>query len=155
MTGLEFQDEDELDGIDRNLTLDLGVTGEYTYGMTFLKATALQEVTREHDGQELSFEIGQRLRAGPVILEVSGGGIFRSADLNDHLYGVRDNEVRPGRPSYSPDADLTPFVSAGVILPLSDRARAFSRVRYEVLSEAATDSPIIEEDERVEIAFGV
>ncbi|MEL6679321.1 MAG: MipA/OmpV family protein [Pseudomonadota bacterium] len=155
ITGLEFHDVDELDGIERNLTLDLGVTGTYSYGLTFLRATALQEVTREHDGQEATFEIGQRVPAGAVFLEFSGGGIFRSADLNDHLYGVREKEARAGRPAYSPDGDLTPFVAASARLPLTETANAFVRARYEILSDAATDSPIIEEEERISIGFGV
>ena len=66
-TGLSDPDAPELAGIDRDITADVGVTLRYSLGTgTALTATVLQEVTGQHDGQEV--RLGGQARLGAATL---------------------------------------------------------------------------------------
>ncbi len=145
-SGIESADSDALDGLDRNITGDVGARIGYETGRFFASATLLQEFTGEHDGQELQIEAGTRLRAGPVPISLSAGIDWQSSDLAQYAWGVYADEATVGRPAYDPGDVVIPFVAAQAVYPLSQRVVLIGGVEAQFLPDAVTDSPIVEDD---------
>ncbi len=155
ISAIEFSDNDELDGLDRNITADIGAEFSYDTGRYFAKAKFLQEVTGEHDGQEVMLEAGTRLPLGRVPVSLSAGFSWQSEDLSAYLWGVGAGETAPGRPAYDPGDALIPFLGIGTFYPLSERVSLIGTARAEFLPEAVTDSPIVEDDVVISAFVGV
>ncbi|NSX55870.1 MipA/OmpV family protein [Parasulfitobacter algicola] len=147
-TALRDPDADELDGIDREVTLDAG--GKLSYSLTDrsnLSATLLQEITGEHDGQEFLLELSNRTNFGPVPLIFGTGLSWKSEELSSYMFGVTSGEARSDRPEYDLDSTLTPYFSVSSGFPLSDTSRVIASVKAEFLGDEITDSPIVEDDQ--------
>ncbi|WP_224826711.1 MipA/OmpV family protein [Cognatishimia sp. MH4019] len=146
-TALSDPDSDELDGIDREITLDGGLSFSYALGeSTALSARVLQELTGEHDGREFDLSVSTGLALGAVPLSVTGGMSWKSEGLGSYLYGVEGREATADRSEYDVDASVTPYVSLSSGFPLSQAARLVGSVKVEFLPDEVTDSPIVEDD---------
>ncbi len=146
-TALSDPGSDELDGIDREITLDGGLSFSYALGeRTSLSATVLQELTGEHDGQEVDLSVSTGLALGAVPLNVTGGMSWKSQGLGSYLYGVEDGEATADRPEYDLDGSVTPYLSLSSGFALSEAAQLVGSVRVEFLPDGVTDSPIVEDD---------
>ncbi|WP_208352031.1 MipA/OmpV family protein [Pseudaestuariivita rosea] len=155
-TALDDPDADELDGIDRDLTLDAGLQATYNFtDDLMISATLLQEVTGEHDGQEFIGEVENTVRLGPVPVRLGAGISWKSDDLSNYMFGVFSDEVRAGRPRYDLDATTTPFVSVSSGFPLSDRAMLIGGLRADFLGDEISDSPIVDEDQVISGVVGL
>lgn len=149
-------DTPELDGIDRDITIDLGL--RYSVDIrprTKLDLSFAQEVTGEHDGQEVDARLSQGFQLGPVPLTAFAGVTWQSEDLSRYVYGVFPNEARVGRPAFVPGAATTPYVGIRGAVPLSERARFVGTLRVDFLGSDIADSPIVDEDTAVSLGVGV
>lgn len=154
-SALDDPDAPALAGIDRDVTADLGLRYTFSIGpRTDLRATILQEVTGEHDGQELDLRISQGVQAG-LPLSLFAGAAWRSADLSQYLYGVYGAEALPGRPAYDPGATLTPYIGLSAVLPLGANAALVGNLRADYFGDAITDSPIVEDSSVLSARIGV
>ncbi|MEM9756547.1 MAG: MipA/OmpV family protein, partial [Pseudomonadota bacterium] len=135
----------ELAGIDRDLTLDfgLGLGFDAAPGLRF-KGYAVQEITGQHQGQEISLRVEHQVAGLP--LAVYAGADWQSAELTEYLFGVRPGEAIAGRPAYAPGAAVTPFIGVRGFLPLSDRSALVGGIEVRQFGDAITDSPIVDED---------
>lgn len=146
-TALDDPDGAELNGIDRDITGDLGLSfsADLRPGLA-AEIVALQEVTGEHDGQELILGLRQDLPLGGLPVSVGAGVSWKSADLTNYLYGVRTDEALAGRPAYRTSASLTPFLALEGAVPISQRVVVVGGARVEFLEDDVTDSPIVDDD---------
>lgn len=147
---------DELVGIDREITADVGLA--YTYNIlraTDIEATFRQEITGEHDGQEVDLRVSQGVRPLGFPIGVFGGVEWRSDNLSNYLYGVFEDEAIAGRPAFDTGDTFTPYLGASGFVPLSENLSLFGNLRVEFLEDDITDSPIIENDTVVSATFGV
>ncbi|MEL7213697.1 MAG: MipA/OmpV family protein [Pseudomonadota bacterium] len=146
-TALQDPDDDELDGIDRETTLDGGLSLSYALSdRASLSATVLQELTGEHDGQEVDLSLSTALLLGAVPLNVTGGMSWKSDALGTYLYGVEGGEATDDRPAYDLDGSVTPYLSLSSGFPLSEAAQLVGSVKVEFLPGEVRDSPIVEDD---------
>ena len=149
-------DTPELEGVDRDVTLDLGVRYSVDIASrTVLDLSLAQEVTGEHDGQEIDARLSQGFNLGPVPLTAFGGVTWRSDDLSRYMFGVFDGEARVGRAAYDPGATTTPYLGLRGGYPLSDRALLIGTLRVDFLGSDIEDSPIVDEDTAVSLGLGV
>lgn len=140
-------DSDELDGIDRDFTLDGGLSLDYALSdRTKLTARVLQELTGEHDGQEVDLLVRSNVISGPVPLSIAGGMSWKSEGLGSYLFGVEKDEATDDRPAYDVDSSVTPFVTFSSGYAFNDSVRLIGSVRVEFLPDEVTNSPIIEDD---------
>ncbi|WP_168193227.1 MipA/OmpV family protein [Rhodophyticola sp. CCM32] len=155
-TSLHDPDAAALQGLDRDITVDAGVRLSYDISQqSTVTAQLLQEVSGEHDGQELSVNIGHQLMMGPLPLGLEAGLIWQSEDLAGYLYGVRPSEVTGTRPAYAPDAAVISFVGMSTAIPISDRAAIFGSVQVQFLDDTISDSPIVAEDTLYSANIGI
>ena len=155
-SGLDDPDAPELAGIERDITLDAGL--KLTYGLaprTDLSATLLQEVTGEHDGQELQLEVSNTLMLGRLPVSLAAGLSWKSADLGTYMYGVYAAEATGTRPAYGVGDSITPYVSVFSGFPVSDRVTVFGSIKAEFLDDKISDSPIVDDDEVISGILGI
>ena len=149
-------DASELDGIEREVTLDAGVR----YALDVSKDTRLdvsvaQEITGQHDGQEADLRLTQRFVLGPLPLGVYAGAAWRSDNLSRYLYGVTPSEAAAGRPAFALGATTSPYIGVNASVPLSAHVRAFGVVQADFLDPEITESPIVTEDRTLSLGVGI
>lgn len=155
-SGLFSTDAPELDGINRNVTGDLALTFDYDLGRGFHTGLVLrQEVTGEHDGQELILDAGYGIQFGKLSLELGGGVALQSGDLSQYIWGVSSSEARPDRPAYAPGDVIIPFVEINAFRPINDRWTLVGGVRADFLPSEISDSPIVNGDDIFSARLGI
>lgn len=95
----------------------------------------LYDVTGRSGGSEIRAALRAPLLETHGLLYISSGFTWKSAAVVNYYYGVATQ--------YSPGSSLDPFVKLGYSLPLSPRWRFTAFARYERLSRAISDSPIV------------
>ncbi|MEM6589011.1 MAG: MipA/OmpV family protein [Pseudomonadota bacterium] len=155
-TGLEDPDAAELAGIDRDFTIDafLGLNLDLGQGVS-METTFRQEVTGEHDGQEVEIEVGYGTVAGRTGLQFSAGTKYQNSDLANYTWGVFADEVIAGRPVYDTGDVFVPFLSVGAARPLSENLTLIGNIRADFLPDAVSDSPIVDESTPVSLGVGL
>ncbi|MEE4637931.1 MAG: MipA/OmpV family protein [Wenzhouxiangella sp.] len=150
-TTLDGPDSDELKGIDRKATLDVGIGLDYTFGSAYLSAKAVAEVTGEHDGFELDIKIWRTSDFGDLSIVYGLGASWQSEDLSDYRFGVRTTEVLDGRPAYSADATVIPYAEFLAEYPISDSWKVLAGGQLTILTGDVKQSPIVDSKE----SFGI
>jgi len=154
--GLVSADAPELDGIDRNITADIGANWTYTLSQaTSFEVEVLQDITDAHNGQEIAFGIEQKVTLGPVPLWMGGTLTWQSDGLSNYLYGVSASEATGSRAAYSPGPVLIPSLSVTSGFPINNRAFLFGSLRYEMLPDEVTASPIVARDGALSLVTGI
>ncbi|MEO0774686.1 MAG: MipA/OmpV family protein [Pseudomonadota bacterium] len=155
-TGLEDPDGSALVGIDRDFTIDafLGLDVALGQGVS-IETTVRQELTGEHDGQEVELELGYATFVGGTGLSFSAGTKYQSSDLANYTWGVFANEVIAGRPAYDTGDVFIPFVSVGAARPISEKLTLIGNIRADFLPDAVSDSPIVDESTPVSLGVGL
>jgi outer membrane protein len=149
-------DSAALDGIDRDTTVEAGLSLDYTWGMGGqLGLRAVTEVTDEHGGEEVVLRIAQPIPLGRVPLILGAGLTWQSAAQADYAWGVRLDEVTPTRPPYSPGEVLIPNLTVGTMLPVSANTRIMATARVDFLPDEVSSSPIVDADETFSILVGI
>jgi len=142
-TTLDGPDANELKGIDRKTTLDAGIGLDYIFGQAYISASAVAEVTGKHDGFEVDLKIGRASDFGGLSIVYAMGASWQSKDLSNYQYGVRVEEALDGRPAYSADATVTPYVEVIAEYAVSERWKAVAGGQLSILTGDIKSSPIV------------
>jgi len=154
-SGLFNTDAPELEGIDRDVTADLFFKASYQVNSSVDTSLRLrQEITGDHDGQELTVDLGYSTRLDTTDLRLSAGASWQSAELGTYIWGVRPFEARAGRPSYDTGDVIIPFLAVEAERPITDRWALIGNLRADLLPNDVTDSPIVDEDTLIVIGLG-
>lgn len=152
----DSSDSAALAGMERDFTADAGLAFRAGFASgTRFDGRILQEVTGEHDGQEVDLRLSQSLLDAGLPVEVFGGVTWQSAELSAFLYGVRAAEAVAGRPAYAPGETVTPYLGVGTRFPVGEAASVFGAVQARFLDDAITASPIVSEDRALSATLGV
>ncbi|MBK1612972.1 hypothetical protein CKO44_05735 [Rubrivivax gelatinosus] len=144
--GYEASDSDRLAGMaERKGSVYVGLASTWHNAVADVSLAYLKDVSGHSEGSQLKLGIehgftwGQQARIVPHLqfTRLDGTSV-------DYFYGVRSDEVRPGRAAYQGDATLA--VQAGVRVQYSLAARQrllvdLSATRY---GSGVADSPIVE-----------
>jgi len=71
------------------------------------------------------------------------GASWQSKDLSNYQYGVRVEEALDGRPAYSADATVTPYVEVTAEYAVSERWKAVAGGQLSILTGDIKSSPIV------------
>lgn len=153
---LTNSDNPELAGIERDVTLDAGLSYALDVSRdTRLDLSVAQEITGEHEGQEANLRLTQRFALGAVPLGFYAGAMWRSEDLSRYLYGVTPAEALTGRPAFGIGATTSPYIGVNASMPLSQQVRVFGVLQADFLDPAITDSLIVTEDMTLSLGVGI
>jgi outer membrane protein len=154
--GYEASDSSALAGMkNRNPTIDAGIDLSWRTDWGLISAIVVTDILGAHDGHEseLSYTVLFPYAGFNIIPSVAVR--WRSSNLANYYYGVRDSEVGNGRPPYTPDDSVTPVVRVAVRRKLSERWGLLLASQYEWLSSEIRDSPIVDDNSILSALFGV
>ncbi len=139
---------------DRNLAMLAGFEYRAFSGPTYVTIQALQDISGVHKGQEVRASVLHDFVYARHWLSVSGGFIWQDARALDYYYGIRADEVDDPRLVYEADAGVSPFVRGDWHYRLTERWSLQATLHWRWLSDSATDSPLVAEDDVVTGFFG-
>ena len=158
--GYEEDDSSFLDGMDdRDWSLDGGIGIDWLTGIGLFELTFVNDLLGRHDGQELDFSYTILFKWAGFDFIPSAGVKWKSDNLVDYYYGVRDNEVRfdPGvlRAPYEGNDAVDPYLRLAVRRKLGGRWSVLGAVQYEWLDDNITDSSIVDENYETSLLLGI
>jgi len=151
-----FADNGELDGIDKTKPTYLaGVSMQSTFSDITFTFQALHDLI-ESDGNELVLQASKSFKtADKVTLSPSVGITYQDSKMVDYFYGVQANEVRANRAFYSADGSLNYNATLHAKWDITKHIEMIGQLKYEILGDGITDSPIVNEDSLYFITLGL
>ena len=157
--GYDSDDSDELEGMhDRNKTFDVGgefgVSGDWGSVTTYLVTDALGV----DDGQEIRVVYAKSFKnpfdVNNLKISPSVGLAWQSNNLVDYYYGVRDDEVRAGRPAYDPGPAVNWLWGVDANYRLNERWTLLAGFTYYWFDSEIRNSPIVSRYYSISIIAG-
>ncbi len=158
--GYEEDDSSFLEGMDdREWSMDGGIGINWLTDIGLFGAAFTTDLFGRHDGQELDFSYTILFQWAGFDFIPSLGVKWKSDNLVDYYYGVRDNEARfdPGalRAPYEGNDAVDPYVRLAVRRKLNPRWSLLGAVQYEWLDDEITESPIVDEGYEASVLLGI
>ncbi len=147
LSGEMLAADTELTVPDRDYAVEMGVELLTDGRWGFLQASAYHDVSGTHEGYEIDVSYGFGWRNQRWYIEPSVGFAYKSEDLNDYYWGVRDSESNAALPAYVAGSGVN-YRGRLLISYQLNRNWSFSLAAdYERLNDDAAASPIVEERE--------
>lgn len=154
--GPDFPDGALFEGLDRDYAVEAGLFARYDIGTAgYVGGGIMHDVSSEHHGFEADLHVGTEFALGSVGVDLSLGGKFRSADLNQYLIGVSGSEANAQRAAYTPGSSVTPYIELSASVPLSEALTLVGAVSYEHLGETYEDSPLVNRSNASSLGLGL
>jgi outer membrane protein len=131
---------------DRDYAVELGVEALSDGDWGQLQLSAFHDVSGTHEGYEIYIDYRYGWRKQRWYLEPSIGASFKSADLNDYYWGVRDDETNPLLPAYIADSGTNTHARLMLGYQLSKNWALSVVAEYERLNSEAAASPLVEDE---------
>jgi len=154
--GYDADDSAYFDGMDEIGTpYGAGIQLEAVWGNLGAKLAFEQDVSGEHDGQEVEVSLFYTTFFAGFELRPELNVTWMSSDVVDYFYGVSDAESRPDRPAYSPGSSFEIGVGLLVQRPLDAGFTAVGLVEVSTVGGEIKDSPLVDSDYEIEGTLGV
>ncbi len=154
--GYDSGDSIALTGMaDRDATLDAGFGLTRTFNWGTLTFSGVADTMNKYQGYELSADYSLFFPAGDWLFFPFVGAAYQNSDLVDYYYGVRPNEVRPGRSRYDGNSAINWFSGAGFRYKIDDNWRLIGNAQYEWLSNEISGSPIVDQTYNISAVLGL
>lgn len=156
--GYSSEDSAALNGMeDRKRSMDAGLKADYAlpwHALT-LSGKVLTDTLSRSDGTVYGLFIHRAVKGKIFRLFLSSGVRYQNKSLVDYYYGVRDNEVRSGRPAYTPRGAVNPFADAVFSFGISKKVIVVTRFGVEALGSDIRKSPVVDESYVLSAAAGL
>lgn len=153
--GYEAGDSSALAGMkNRNATIDGGIELAKRTNWGLISAVFVTDLLGAHDGHELELSYTAIFPHAGFTFIPGVALQWQSSNLVDYYYGVKDSEVRTGRPAYSTDDTITPLVRLAVRRRISERWGLMLATQYQWLPSEISDSPIVDDNGVVSVLLG-
>lgn len=140
-------DVPDLSDMQREISVDAGFRLSTETGPVSISLDYLTDISGRHKGQEVALTAGVVSQITPRwTVAAETGARWRDGDLGTYMYGVFDDEARPGRPVHSVSGTVSPFFGATARYALTDRVALVGGIEFEMIPEEGRDSPIIDAD---------
>ena len=154
--GYDPDDSDYLEGMDDLSTLyGVGLHFETSFADWELGLEALQDLSGEHDGQQIEFSAAYPWHWGGFELRPELSLTWLSEKTVDYFYGVSTGEARRDRPAYSPNSSYEIGASLMVKRPIYGDFTAVGIVEATTFGGEIRDSPLVDEDYALQGVVGV
>lgn len=155
LNGYEADDAPILAGMaERRAGLWLGPSVSWRTPVLNLSAEALADASGHSEGRQFRLTIDRSFETGGLRITPRLVGIWRDRKYNDYYFGVREAEVRAGRPLY--EAGSSTDVEYGVRLDyaLQRQHGLFLDLSQTVYGRAVKNSPLVDESSAVGARLG-
>lgn len=155
--GYSSEDSAVLGGMeDRKRSMDAGLKADYQLPQGLvLSGKVLADVLSRSDGMEYDLSLRRPVKGSIFLFVPSAGVRYQDRSLVDYYYGVRDDEVRSGRPAYVPRGSLNPFADVIFTCGISQKLVVVTMLGVESLGRKIRKSPIVDESYVVSAAAGL
>jgi outer membrane protein len=142
--GLEPDSSPFLEGMQpRKKSADGGAEFVYQGRPVGFRASFISDILGRSKGQEVSLLAVTGAPLGRVLVLLGAGPRWLSSNRIDYYYGVRNDEVRPGRPAYTGESTWNLDINLTVRVKLSEHWTLFSLVNREGFGSAIRNSPLV------------
>jgi len=131
---------------DRDNGLGVGIGAKWMGAAGELEVEVLADAIDTSGGQEISLQYGYPFAIGKGRLTPSVGATWLSEDMANYFYGTLDEEVARGVVDYKPGSVVIPQVGASYFRPIGKKWTLLGFVKYDLLPDEISDSPLIERD---------
>jgi outer membrane protein len=129
----------------RDPSLMTGVRYRHRADWGQVQVNISQDVAGNSKGQIAQVEYAYPMVRGALTLIPSVGDSWASSTFSDYYFGVSSSDAaRSGLSYYHPDASWSPYVKLIASYRISTNWSAFAQVRYTHLSNAISDSPMVD-----------
>ena len=151
-----FAENGELNGIDKTRpSYFAGISTQLNNQFATYTFQILHDV-QESDGNEIVLQASKSFKTNQdVILTPSVGLTYQDASLIDHYYGVQTNEIAVGRPAYAGQSSVNYNATLNLSWKLTKNIEMLGQVKYEMLGDGITDSPIVDENAITLMTLGI
>lgn len=140
---------------DRDYAFELGLELLADGSWGYVQAAVHGDVGNTHDGYELYLNYGYDFRRQRWLLSPSFGLSWKSRNLNDYYWGIREDETNPLFPAYVANSGLNQHARLLASYRLDPNWALVFVAEYERLSSEASASPIVSENHVVGLFAGV
>jgi MipA family protein len=154
--GYDPDDSDFLEGMDELHTLySAGLEFEGRYAGWEASLEILQDISGEHDGQEIELSLVYPWMTAGFELRPGLSLTWMSKKTVDYLFGVSAGEARANRPVYSPGSSFEIGAELMIQRPLFGNFTGVGIIEISTFGNEITDSPLVDEDYEIEGVIGV
>ena len=130
--------------------LDIGIVSDVSLRMTYE-----QDLFDTVGGGEGTAALRIPFEYSSVNFTPSIGVRWVSRDLVRHDFGVPLADAIPGRPAYRPSGSLYAEANLATQTQLTDRVRLVVNLTAQFFDDEVTDSPIVDDDQRISAILGL
>lgn len=146
----------ELAGLkEREQALEAGIQLAWNGPWGQLQAQYLKDTQNTHKGSEWALKYQYQWRSGRWRLAPFVSYLRQDADFSDYYYGVDATEVRVDRPAYRADGGDSWRAGLRASYQWTERFSLFANASLTGLSDAASDSPLVERDTAAQVLAGL
>ncbi len=154
--GYDTGDSRYFNGMDKlNTIYTLGASFESEFGGWTAGIEFTQDVSGEHNGQEIEVALGHPLDYGKLEIRPTISATWISKKNVDYFYGVSAREARPDRPAYSPGSSYEIGAELMLLYSIFDDLQFVATVEVAKVGDEIKDSPLVDEDHEVEAVVGL
>ncbi|MDD2790012.1 MAG: MipA/OmpV family protein [Sulfurimonas sp.] len=140
-------DSSDIEGMHtRENTFEGGLAFSAKSDKAYIEMMALSDILGRYDSWIFKTEAGYDFEYGKFSFYPSLILIYQTAQFTNYYYGVEADEATAQRASYSPAEGLQIGAQTYIKYPLTNELSALVNLRVDKLSNAATNSPLVDED---------
>lgn len=128
----------------RGISVDIGLELMYAHEWGELQVQFLSDISFKHKGFEVWAAYTYPWQYENWTLMPSVGLVWKSKQLLDYYYGVRDDEAQQGLSAYNAGSGTNAFVRFTLSYHLSNHWAIVGLIEYESLSASIQNSPIVD-----------
>lgn len=141
-------------GLKREDAVEIGLSTQLQFGDAYVGLDTLTDVTDAHGGTEADVTLGYEMNAGAFQFDAAIGARYRSAKLNQYLYGVTALEATANRSAFIAGDTTTAFANLTAAYPLTDSMTAVAQIGIEDIGKNF-DSPLVSRSTATAVGLGV
>ena len=155
LDGYEAEDSPYLKGMDdRDGTLDIGVEYSYDTGFGKIGIEVVADTLGKHEGYQADISFSYPINFDNGQLSPYIGAEYRSDDLVNYYYGVKNTEVTQIRQFYQADSAVNLVMGIRSTWFSGPHHRFVAMLQFKAFDDSIKDSPIIDADDAYNMIFG-
>jgi outer membrane protein len=153
--GFNEENSDFLDGMERDDSVDLGVSFTRNTNWGDFSFTPAADISGNHRGWETEFRWQRDYERGRWRWQPWIGVTYQDSELSQYYYGVEPDEAEIGRPAYDTDDSTSASIGANIDFRLNSNIYLSLSLEQERLDSKLADSPIVDERNLFKMSFGI
>jgi len=155
LDGYSADDDDFFIGLDdRDSTIDLGFSMEYELGPIDVSFSLAADALNKHDGFQSTLTFGHNFRFESAMISPFIGMEYRSKNLVDYYYGVKNHETTATRAFYQGESATQAIAGIQGLWWSGQHHRIISRLQFSSLDSSIKDSPLVDESSSYQFIMG-